>query len=113
MKKLHWLPVSFRIEYKVLTLCYKSLNGLSPSYMASMLEYRNVPSDRCTLRNDTMQLLKEPLARLKTHGDRAFSVHAPRLWNVLPLSLRLSTSLDCFKKNLKTRLFKKAFDHVI
>ena len=111
LKSLHWLPVSFRIEYKVLCLCYKSLNNLAPSYMSSMLSYRDAPSSRCTLRNDELQLLKEPTARLKTHGDRAFSVYAPKLWNTLPLHLRQSSSVDCFKKNLKTFLFKKAFDH--
>ena len=34
-KNLHWLPISFRIDYKVLTLCYKSLHDLAPSYMTS------------------------------------------------------------------------------
>ena len=112
LEELHWLPISFRIDYKVLLLCYKSLNELAPSYMSDMLKYRDMPVDRCTLRNDKMHLLKEPLACLKTHGDRAFSVHAPRLWNELPIALRLSPSLDCFKKSLKTYLFKKAYGHV-
>ena len=111
LKKLHWLPVSFRIEYKVLCLCYQSLNDLAPSYMSAMLSYRDAPSSRCTLRNDELQLLKEPTARLKTHGDRAFSVYAPKLWNTLPLNLRQCSSVDCFKDNLKTCLFKKAYDH--
>ena len=111
LKNLHWLPVGFRVEYKVLVLCYQSLNGLSPSYMSSMLSYRDPPSARCTLRNDELQLLKEPTANLKTHGDRAFSVYAPKLWNTLPLHLRQASSVDCFKDHLKTFLFKKAYDH--
>ena len=112
LKKLHWLPVSFRIERKVLSLCYKSLYELAPTYMSSMLNYRDAPTGRCTVRNDELELLKEPKGRLKSHGDRAFSVYAPKLWNTLPLDLRVSSSIDCFKKNLKTRLFKQAFDHV-
>ena len=64
LKKLHWLPISFRIDYKVLTLCYKSLHDLAPSYMTSMLSYCDPPSDRVTVRNDELHLLKEPVGRL-------------------------------------------------
>ncbi len=30
LMSLHWLPVTFRIDFKVLLLVYKSLNGLEP-----------------------------------------------------------------------------------
>ena len=30
---LHWLPVEYRIIYKILLLVYKAINGLSPSYI--------------------------------------------------------------------------------
>ena len=33
LKSLHWLPVSYRIDFKVLLLVYKSLNGLGPEYI--------------------------------------------------------------------------------
>ena len=111
LKSLHWLPVSFRIEFKVLVLCYNSLNGCSPAYMCSMLNYRDPPTDRCTLRNDELDLLREPSARLKSHGDRAFSIYAPKLWNTLPLHVRKASTPDSFKKMLKTLLFKRSFDH--
>ena len=32
LKKLHWLPVSVRIEFKILLLCFNSLQGIAPSY---------------------------------------------------------------------------------
>ena len=112
LKMLHWLPISFRIDYKVLVLCYKSLHGLAPAYMTSMLNYRDPPSNRCTVRNDELHLLKEPKGRLKTHGDRAFSVYAPQLWNALPLKLRLASSVELFKKDLKTHLFQQAYGHI-
>ena len=51
-----------------------------------------------------------PHSPLKTYGDRAFSVAAPKLWNTLPFELRLSDSGDIFKKRLKTNLFKMAFN---
>ena len=41
LKSLHWLPVSYRIDFKVLLLVYKSLNGLGPEYMNYILvEYK-------------------------------------------------------------------------
>ncbi len=41
LRSLHWLPVTFRIDFKVLLLIYKSLNGLGPKYIADMLtEYK-------------------------------------------------------------------------
>ncbi len=41
LRSLHWLPVTFRIDFKVILLVYKSLNGLGPKYIADMLtEYK-------------------------------------------------------------------------
>ena len=37
LKSLHWLPVTFRIQYKILLLCFKSLNGIGPRYLADLL----------------------------------------------------------------------------
>lgn len=35
---LHWLPVHDRINFKVLTLVYKCLNGLAPPYLSELLQ---------------------------------------------------------------------------
>jgi len=41
LKSLHWLPVTFWIDFKVLLLVYKSFNGLGPQYIGDMLtEYK-------------------------------------------------------------------------
>ena len=32
LKQLHWLPVRYRIVFKILLLVYKALNGTAPSY---------------------------------------------------------------------------------
>ncbi len=34
---LHWLPVSFRIDFKILLLVFKALNGQAPAYIGDML----------------------------------------------------------------------------
>lgn len=107
MFKLHWLPVQFRIIFKLLLIVYKALNDKTPSYVSSMLSFRKFSR---SLRISDQELLTEPMAKLRTYGDRAFSTAAPRLWNKLPLSIRKSASEDIFKKNLKTYLFKEAYD---
>ena len=41
LKSLHWLPVSYNIDFKVLLLLHKSLNGLHSEYISDMLhEYK-------------------------------------------------------------------------
>ena len=36
---LHWLPVEYRIIYKILLLVYKAINGFSPSYISNLLSF--------------------------------------------------------------------------
>ena len=55
------------------------------------------------------QILEVPSVRLKSYGDRAFSVAAPKHWNDIPLDIKLSGSVDVFKSRLKTYLFRLAF----
>ena len=37
LASLHWLPVRYRIDFKILLLIFKALNGLSPLYLAELL----------------------------------------------------------------------------
>ena len=39
LTQLHWLPVHFRIVFKILLLVYKCLNGMCPIYLANLLHY--------------------------------------------------------------------------
>ena len=98
MFKLHWLPVHSRIIFKLLLLVYKALNGKAPSYISSLLSHRKCSR---SLRSSGQELLTVPLAKLKTHGDRAFSIAAPRQWNNLFLSIRKSPPIAIFKRHLK------------
>ena len=38
LQQLHWLPVKFRIMYKILLLTYKCLHGLAPDYLAELIQ---------------------------------------------------------------------------
>ena len=37
---LHWLPVYYRVIFKMLLLTYKALHGLAPTYLSDLLCYR-------------------------------------------------------------------------
>ena len=37
LNQLHWLPISFRIDFKILLLTYKVLNGLALQYLADLV----------------------------------------------------------------------------
>ena len=102
LRELHWLPISKRIEFKILLVTYKCLNGLAPSFLSDLL---NPYQPKRNLRSTQHQLLHIPPTRLKTYGDRAFSVIGPTLWNKLPLKIRASPTAASFKKSLKTHLF--------
>ena len=44
LKTLHWLPIKFRIQFKILLLVYKCLNGQAPSYLSELLELKSTTS---------------------------------------------------------------------
>ena len=103
---LHWLPVSFRIDFKIAVLAFKCIHNLAPSYLSDLLEIY-VPSR--SLRSSSLCLLKPFKTKFKTLGGKCFSFTAPKVWNDLPVSLRQETSLDVFKSKLKTHYFREAF----
>jgi hypothetical protein len=101
LKKLHWLPISQRITYKVASLTFKTIHYKQPSYLFNLLS-PYTPS--INLRSSGRHLLTIPLVTSEL-GRRAFSYAAPFVWNSLPLSLRSSPSITSFLPLLKTYLF--------
>ena len=79
---LHWLPVQYRVNFKVLILAFKAIHGLAPDYISDLICIRDKSS--YSLRsNNTGLLLAQPRARFKkTLGDRSFTSAAPKLWNI-------------------------------
>ena len=84
LKDLHWLPLTFRIKYKINLLTFKALHGLAPGYISELL---TVYTPSRTLRSAHKHYLVEKRSHMKKACDRAFSVVAPRLWNKLPNDL--------------------------
>lgn len=93
LSSLHWLPVRFRIQLKVLIFTYRSLHGLGHGYISDLLHLYITTR---ALRSLNQGLLAAPRARLRTKGS--FEVVVPTLWNALPLDLRSAISAEAFKK---------------
>ena len=108
LQQLHWLPVKFRIDFKILMLTYKVLNNQAPNYISELLTLYK-PSR--ALRPSSQMLLVVPKTNLKTklYGNRSFAASAPKLWNALPVEIKNSESLDIFKSKVKTHLFHQCY----
>jgi hypothetical protein len=109
LKSLHWLPVEYRIKFKVLLLTFRILHGLAPNYLADLMSAR-APGRQ--LRSSNITILDVPRTNLKSAGDRSFSHQSSVLWNQLPSDIRAIQKLSTFKTKLKTHLFILAFDPV-
>ena len=103
---LHWLPVSHRIDFKILLTVFKAQHGLAPSYISDMLSFYDPAR---ALRSTDAKLLRTPTPPRKKIGDAAFVCYAPKRWNALPIDIRSATTIDSFKKQLKTHLFTLAY----
>ena len=104
---LHWLPVRYRVIFKILLLVYKALHGNAPPYISDLLIPKHIGS--YSLRSNEQNLLIVPKTMRKAFGDRAFAKAGPFLWNELLADIREASTEETFKSRIKTFLFKKAF----
>ena len=40
LKMLHWLPIEFRIQFKILLITFKAIHGLAPAYLIELITLR-------------------------------------------------------------------------
>lgn len=83
------------IFIKILGFTFKSLAGMAPSYLPSLvLNY----SPTKFLRSADECVLLVPRAKRKFWGDRVFPVLVHKLWNQLPLAIKEAALLESLKK---------------
>ena len=97
LQQLHWLPVRWRIEYKLCCIMHSVHTGRRLAYL-----------------KNTVQLAADRQSCLRQHqpiyfrgskpkfGERAFSHTGPSTWNALPTYVRDVPNSDTFRKLLKT-----------
>ena len=98
LSSLHWLPVNFPTDLKILLVTFKAIYGHSPRYLIDLI----------TIKEQPWYNLGSARGLKKTLEDLALSCAAPNLWNNLPLHIRLENSFERFKSFLKTHHFRLA-----
>ena len=102
LQKSHILPVAYRIKFKTCTTAFKVVHQQCPSYMRDIVKFRE-PSERNLRSNMDTYVL--------AHSNYTNSIEYTMImnWNSLPYHIRSSTTLNIFKKKLKTFYFALAF----
>ena len=107
--QLHWLPICWRVKFKLCTIMHTVHNGLGPEYLAQLVQPVNQRPTRTGLRSANSSDYGLPRLRTK-FGERAFSHAGPAIWNSLPADIRAESNARRFKRLLKTYFFTRAFN---
>ena len=104
--ELHWLPIHWRIQYKLNVLMDGIITGKCPDYLQTIVQ--PVTSSHPGLRSASCPLPKFVTPRQRTKfGERAFSYAGPAAWNSLPSDIRCTAETQTLKKLIKSYLFAK------
>ena len=91
--ELHWLPVVYRLRYKLFIIMHAAIMNESSKYINDIFTTTALIPGRSNIRLTDSCLWCATLWNLR----RAFSVTGPREWNELPADLRLITEISTFK----------------
>ena len=90
--QLHWLPVRWRIQFKLCCIMHSLFNGNCPAYLTDILQAVSVSRSRLRLRSSSST--DYVLLRLRTKfGERAFSHAGPSTWNRPPEDIRAESNI--------------------
>ena len=104
LRKLHWLPVRRRVDFKLATFMYKTLHGRIPRYLSFVgrLSARLRRKSPTTVSDTFTFAVPRTRTRL---GDRSFAVAGPQMCNSLPADLRLVDNYARFRRLLKEHIY--------
>ena len=106
LKSLHWLPVQYRINFKLCCITHRVLSLEGPHYLNSLLIHRLNSHSLCSSSFNPLTL---PFFSKKSNGFSSFAHAAPFLWNHLPNTICSAPTYLSFRKSLKTCFFNQAF----
>ena len=108
---LHWLPVSYRLRFKLCCLVHAIHYGRSLAYLTETVQSVGASRSRCGLRSSSTSSMDYSVPRLLTKfGERAFSHAGSATWNALPDNIRTVADSVKFRKLLKSLYFSQAFN---
>ena len=111
LKKLHFLPIQFRINFKLCLLAFKIYHGTAPEYLI-MKFIKYIPTTTINLRigpgRDTYMFQNN----FPPHKKSTICDQIKQEWNSLPLYIRQINTINTFKSQLKAHFFTEAFHDV-
>ena len=111
-RDLHWLPIRFRVHFKLNSITSNCLAGRAPEYLTELCHSVNDIPARRNLRSSSQVQLLVPRFRKERSGRRGFSVSSPQLWNLLPVDIRLHhNEHQLFRRRLKTHYMQQSLLH--
>jgi len=84
LRSLHWLEITERIEYKLVSLTYKVLTTIQLSYLHNLI---TVQPPRSTQSSFLVTLARPSTSSSLRITDHSFHYASPGLWNELPAFL--------------------------
>ena len=93
---------------------HKCVDGQAPRYLTELLDIDpeadpTLGQHEQRLHSNCMSYLKTTRSRLTQVHKQSFSSMGRRLWNDLPLHIRLTHNYSDFKVKLKTHLFRQSY----
>ena len=106
LKSLRWLPIFYRINFKMCCITHCALSLGETFYFNTLLTHRSNTHSLCTTSFSPLLL---PYFNKKSNGFCTFSYAAQFLWNHLPNTVCSASTYMSFKRNLNAYLFNQAF----
>ena len=103
LKELRWIPVKLQLYYREAIMTFKCITGTAPTHLSAQFVSRGSVSGRSTRESTQLNI---PL--LKTASRHwTFYFRTVKLWNDLCPELKLSMTIQDFKRKLKRILFEQ------
>ena len=106
LETLHWLPIHYRVQYKVLLYVFKALKQEAPLYLEELV---NIYKPARSLRSESNTTLVTPIVRIKSYGERRFDKAAPLCGTIWRTNFEMYSQWTFSKRNKRLIFFRQAF----
>ena len=89
---------------------FKCYRGIAPKYLTESGRFNSKHSRN--LHSNSKFLAQVPRSNNVQTSLSAFSIVGPKLWNGLPVTLKVKENIKDFKVALKTHLFKESYQQI-
>ena len=103
--RLKWIPFYEKCKIDKASIMFKRIHGALPSYLNEHIPINNSRHSRTTRYSNFNVLC--PRYNRETEGGRTFLVTGTKIWNEIPLRIRMADSIRCFKHNMWTNIFSQ------